>query len=85
MRLSTGRRCPGCGATRSLVRLVHGDVRGATAAHPLGPPLGLLLLAWATTGARSAGTLLDPQRWRGRPVLPAVLLWALWAVRRASR
>ena len=84
VRRATGRPCPGCGATRSLVRLVHGDLRGAAAAHPLGPPLGALLVTWALTGARCAGTPLDPQRWRGRPALLAVLLWAAWAVRRAT-
>ncbi len=25
----TGRRCPGCGMTRALSRLAHGDLRGA--------------------------------------------------------
>lgn len=87
VRRTTGRRCPGCGGTRSLVRLVHGDLRGAAAAHPLGPPLGVLLLAWSLTGARSAGTALDPQRWRLRPVVAvaAALLWAGWALQRAGR
>lgn len=87
MRRATGRPCPGCGGTRSLVRLVHGDLRGAAAAHPLGPPLGVLLLAWSMTGPRSAGTSLDPRQWRPRPAVVAVLglLWAVWAVRRATR
>jgi hypothetical protein len=85
VRRVTGRRCPGCGATRSLVRLVHGDPRGAAAAHPLGPALGVLLLAWAVTGRRSAGSPLDPRRWGSRPALLAVAggCWALWALRRA--
>lgn len=87
VRRVTGRRCPGCGATRSLVRLVHGDPRGAAGAHPLGPALGMLLLAWAVTGRRSAGTPLDPRRWGSRPVLLAAAgaCWAVWALRRARR
>ncbi len=86
VRRAIGRPCPGCGATRSLVRLVHGDLHGAVTAHPLGPGLGVLLLAWTVTGARSAGTPLDPARWRPRPALLAVagLVWAGWAVRRAT-
>ena len=87
VRRATGRPCPGCGGTRSLVRLVHGDLRGAAVAHPLGPPLGVLLLAWSLTGRRSAGTVLDPRRWRARPAVAVLLglLWAGWAVRRATR
>lgn len=87
VRRVTGRRCPGCGATRSLVRLAHGDPRGAAAAHPLGPALGVLLLAWAVTGRRSADTPLDPRRWGGRPVLLAAAgtCWAVWALRRLRR
>lgn len=87
VRRATGRPCPGCGGTRSLVRLVHGDLRGAARAHPLGPALGLLLVAWAVTGRRSAGTALDPREWRARPAVaaPLGLLWAGWAVRRARR
>lgn len=85
VRRATGRPCPGCGGTRSLVHLVHGDLRGAAAAHPLGPVLGLLLLAWGAGGRRTADTPLDPGRWRMRPAVAAgLLLWAVWAVSRAA-
>lgn len=85
VRRATGRPCPGCGGSRSLVRLLHGDLRGAAAAHPLGPVLGLLLVAWAAGGRRTTGTPLDPSRWRLRPaVVAGLLLWAGWALRRAS-
>jgi hypothetical protein len=49
--------------------------------------LGVLLLAWAAMGSRSAGTPLDPQQWRARPAVLAGLgvVWAGWAVRRALR
>jgi hypothetical protein len=86
VRRATGRPCPGCGGTRSLVRLVHGDLRGAAAAHPLGPALGVLLVAWAVTGCRSADTPLDPRQWRVGPgLLVAGLAWAVWAVWAARR
>lgn len=86
VRRTTGRPCPGCGGTRSLVRLVHGDLRGSVAAHPLGPVLGVLLLAWAAGGRRTTGTPVDPRRWRLRPaVVAGLLLWAGWAVARARR
>ena len=87
VRRATGRPCPGCGGTRSLVHLVHGDLRRAVAAHPLGPVLGLLLVAWAAGGRRTTGTPLDPRRWRLRPAAAAGLgaVWLLWAVRRARR
>lgn len=47
-RLSTGLPCPGCGMTRSLIALWHGDLLTSFRYHPLGPPLFLfcaLLLA----------------------------------------
>lgn len=86
VRRVTGRPCPGCGGTRSVVRLLHGRPRAALDAHPLGPPLSLLLLAWAVTGQRSAGTALDPRCWRlTPPVRAALVVWAAWALRRAVR
>jgi hypothetical protein len=86
VRRATGRPCPGCGASRALVRLLHGDVRGAARQHPVSPVLGLLLLAWAAGGARTAGTPLDPRRWRLSPaVVAALALWLAWALRRALR
>lgn len=83
VRRVTGRPCPGCGGTRSLVRMMHGDLRGASRAHPVAPALGLLLLGWASTGARSAGSALDPRRWPARPLLVLAVLWVAWAARRA--
>ena len=87
VRRVTGRPCPGCGLSRSLVRLVHGHLRAAAAAHPLGPPLGVLLAAWAVTGRRSADTPLDPARWTPRPAVVAAggVLLAVWTVRRRAR
>lgn len=90
VRRATGRPCPGCGLTRSLVRLVHGRLRAATQAHAFGPALAVLLLAWAVTGERSAGTALDPRTWtadrRRQAALAGVAaLWLGWAARRARQ
>ena len=80
VRRATGRPCPGCGGTRSLVHLLHGDLRGSSAAHPLGPALGLLLVAWAAGGRRTTGTPVDPRRWRLSPAVVALLAgWLCWA------
>lgn len=35
--------CPGCGSTRAVVALLHGDVHGAIHHNPLGPVTALLL------------------------------------------
>jgi uncharacterized protein DUF2752 len=41
--------CPGCGMTRSLVALVHLDLRSAFAFHPLGPiVIPYLAALWST-------------------------------------
>jgi hypothetical protein len=44
-RLLTGLPCPGCGLTRSLVSLLHGDLSAAVLFHPLGPVAASVLLA----------------------------------------
>ena len=54
----TGLHCPGCGLTRMLHALVHGDVARAWAMNPLAmvalPLLGLMLAQW----------------WLAKPLLP---------------
>ncbi len=52
-RLLTGLPCPGCGMTRSLVALTHGDVLGALFFHPLGPIVALALVALLLRTTRS--------------------------------
>jgi hypothetical protein len=37
--------CPGCGLTRATLRLLHADLTGALALHPLSPALAPLI-AW---------------------------------------
>ena len=57
----TGLHCPGCGLTRMLHALVHGDVARAWSMNPLAmialPLLAAMLVQW----------------WWGKPVLPARL------------
>ena len=45
-RLVTHLPCPGCGMTRALLALCHGDLRTALAAHPLSPFLAIALGLW---------------------------------------
>jgi hypothetical protein len=42
----TGRWCPGCGSTRALASLVHGDLGAVVARNALFPAV-LVLTAWA--------------------------------------
>jgi len=72
--------CPGCGSTRMLVRLAHGDLAGAFAKNPL-PFILLPFLAYGL------GAELSGRRWpslprRGWPIyaLLAVLL-LYWVAR----
>jgi hypothetical protein len=39
-----GVRCPGCGLTRSLIYLAHGDWRGSLAMHRLGIVMAVAIL-----------------------------------------
>ena len=41
----TGRPCPGCGMTRSILRLSLGDVGGSLRMHPMGVVLAALVVA----------------------------------------
>ena len=44
-RIVLGTTCPGCGVTRAIVRLAHGDWRGSWRIHRLGFPTALFILA----------------------------------------
>lgn len=68
----TGLHCPGCGATRAMHALVHGDVPGAL--HDNGMLVLMLpVIAWLL------GTefLLPPAR---RPFVPPWAIWTMFAV-----
>jgi hypothetical protein len=46
-KIFTGLPCPGCGLTRSVVTLLHGDPTASVYFHPLGVPLVLMLAVLA--------------------------------------
>src|SRR6266496_2340982 len=57
-RLSTGLPDPGCGMTRSLVALAHGDLAGSLFFHPLGVAVAALFAVLV---------LVDVSPWRVSP------------------
>jgi hypothetical protein len=62
-RIVLGVHCPGCGLTRSFITLAGGDLRGAIALNPAGPPLfALLVLVVITRFAKRARP--DARAWR---------------------
>lgn len=83
----TGLYCPGCGATRALHALVHGDVMHALAMNPmftLTLPLLVLLLLNATTRlppslALAAQRISDARFWAVAVIGFAVLRNLPWA------
>lgn len=56
----TGVRCPLCGFTTATARLLEGDVRAATRAHPLALPALVAAMGWylAAVGALARARLL---------------------------
>ena len=60
-KVAAGRPCPGCGMTRSIVCLAHGDLAGSLRMHPL----GIVLTGFAV--AALAGTAVGLAR-GGDPV-----------------
>ena len=73
----TGLYCPGCGGTRAVYDLAHGDVSGALSMNPVFtlavPLLAVLWLRWI---ARAFGATLRPwpfPDWAGI-ALPAVIV-----------
>ncbi|MBD3785170.1 MAG: DUF2752 domain-containing protein [Micrococcales bacterium] len=69
---ATGLYCPACGGTRATYDLLHGDVAGAFARHPLVPPLYLLVAVYL--GYRLM------RRAQGRPVRLVIPNWLPVAV-----
>ncbi|MGH9360705.1 MAG: DUF2752 domain-containing protein [Thermoanaerobaculia bacterium] len=78
--------CPGCGMTRALASLAHGDWAGAMALHPWSPVVaGELGLAWLAWGVSLVRPLPSWPAWLA-PLLGANLaaLAAIWLGRLAS-
>lgn len=74
---ATGLYCPGCGCTRAVYDLSHGDVLGAFSMNPLFVSVVPLLVAlWVRWGMRSTGTRLREwpfPAWLGYAI-PAVIV-----------
>lgn len=86
-RFATGRPCPGCGMTRAMIFLLHGDPLLSLRSHPLGVPLaawGLCMVGGAVLGVRRG---IDPVwDWHRRRAVRVIwgfilLLTAVWIVR----
>jgi Protein of unknown function (DUF2752) len=82
--------CPGCGMTRAVWLLAHGDVAGSVRMHPLAVPAVLatgglaLATVWATVRSGSPLHLWGTKLGRGAIVVLAVvevLAVMLWGVR----
>lgn len=68
---TTGLYCLGCGGTRSIMALLHGNIPLAFRNNPLGPALVVLLLLWYIE--KSAEAL-------GKPVKLIPRKFAFWMV-----
>lgn len=79
----THHECATCGLTRSLAHLFRGDLAGAFARHPLGPPLALeIALLWLLWPVAIARGVRVSGAWRERWLLAhAGAFLALWVVR----
>ncbi|MGE3270510.1 MAG: DUF2752 domain-containing protein [Chloroflexota bacterium] len=93
-RLSTGMPCPGCGLTRSVVSLMHGDLSASAYYHPLGMVFVLLVLVlvvldiWLLIATRRRGEDNRPPSWvmdrlaqTPAPWLAVAALMLTWLVR----
>jgi hypothetical protein len=85
--------CPGCGSTRAMLCLLHGDVAGALRMNPLAPLFSLLvgsfvalvLFSLATTGTLSrVGQGHASKVITGGLVVVAILQVVVWLLRFAG-
>jgi len=80
-KVMTGLPCPGCGMTRSVVALLHGDATTSFYFHPLGVPLVLVVVllaladAWIWWRAGRPGALFRPPSWLLERVMQTPLPW----------
>ena len=70
LRLHAGQACPGCGMSRAVGSLVHGDLGRAFAYHP-----GVLLLA-----VQLIGFAIWRYRWGHRPMEEHHVIRLVWSV-----
>lgn len=90
LRRATGAKCPGCGLTRSWIRLAHGQLAAAWRYHPAGPLLfGVALVLVPCELAQLARLRRGQPPWPVNryllwPLSSAVVVWYfcwLWASR----
>ena len=88
-RLMTGVDCPGCGLTRALTALLHGDPDGAAAQHPLvflALPLAVAAVAWLVAEAvsrRPLTTRVPPALRTGASLALLAAFLVVWVARLA--
>jgi len=70
-RLLTGLQCPGCGTTRALHHLLHGDVAGAFSLNPM------LFVAVPFAGAATASRRLATHPVTGWAAAVVTVLWGI--------
>jgi hypothetical protein len=71
--------CPGCGSTRAVVALLHGDLHGVFEYNPLGPVLALFMGVFGVQALASVVTHGD-FRDAGEGRLGAVLKYGIFVV-----
>lgn len=85
VKLIAHRPCPACGMTRASLHLLHGDLRGSLALHPLALPSALALLtALALALALPARHPAWDRFVRTTLTVFGVAFIAVWAVRMAG-
>ena len=85
VKITTGRPCPACGMTRASLRLLHGDLRGSLALHPLALPAALALaVAVALAVALRPGHPLWDRYVRGSLAAFGFAFLAAWVARLAG-
>ncbi len=77
----TGLQCPGCGATRALYHMLHGDIRAAIQFNLLfvlvSPALALGTAAEGIAMWNDRATNLVRHRWISASVAVLVIAWAV--------